>query len=460
MLQDFYRKIIFGETINSIFIALTKPLALLNAFIIIGILSLHDYGLYTLVLSFQALVSGFSVNFMDNLVLNEMNVAYGEKNQQRGEKIFREFVRIKIGIGLALTMAIFFGASLVGNYLGSEVHAWVKIISFLFIIDNIKSLLLIFFQYRTKFFFASVYSFVYEALKIILIGSVFLLKGDVEVVSILMITVITHVLILPVFLLLLIGKGWKKTQAEQEERTSLVKGDLFQLAKNYGGWALARYYLLNFYQNMRPWLIKFYLGTEAVALFSVALSFLGSLKSLVSFNALRVFLPRALNNEERMQGIMFRGSRYITYLYGVLFLFGMGAVPAVVFTFFPKYASSLPYFYIMAFSMLFYGMTAIVSQILYSLRRQKDLFSISLICLVCTILLTALIVPIMGLYGFAFEFFITQVLTLLLSYTYLLRYKPNLRPSLRQLFCFDAYDRELWMAGWRAFKGKLKRISI
>ncbi len=455
MINEFYKKLIMGEAVNSFFITATKPLTLINSFVIIGLLSLHEFGVYRLVLSFQSMISGFSINFLDSLVLNEMNVSHGEGRTSRSRYIFKEYAWLKLIVGTVLTLSIFFLADVIGSYYDGAIAVWIRIISFLFLIENIKSLVIIFLQYRLNFFLSSLYSFAYEAIKLILIFCLYTYH-TLNIFEVLLLTVFTHLLIIPFMLPYVIREYTQENRVHgiHPEKESL----LLDLLKKCGSWTVSRYYLLNFSQNVRPWIINGFLGTEAVAVFSVALSFLGSLKSLISFNSLKVYLPRELGSEERMSGIVNRGGRYLTYIYGCIFFVGLVAVPLAVHLFFPKYNLSLPYFYIISLSMFFFGISTIIGQILYSLRRQRELFFSALAGLVSTTLFSVFLIPFFHLYGVAWEFFLTQLIVFFVSYIFLLKYKPDLRITMRGLTCFDEYDRALFSRGMEFLKMKLKHL--
>lgn len=457
MVSEFAKNLVKGEAVNSSFVLLTTPLSLINSLIVIRFLSLHDYGVYNLVLSFYAIIAGFSFTFMDNLVLNEMNVYYGQRHATKAKKAYREYVIFKLIVCAILAVAIFFGSDLIGQRYGQDSGTWIRIVSFLFIAEGIKALFILLLQYRLNFFLSSSYTFIFELVKLLLILFVHRYRG-LGVSEVLSIMVACHALILP-FLLPAVIKGY--FQKEGDEPTDTHQGSvLWTIAKRYGPWAIARHYFLNFSQNIRPWLINHYLGTEAVAIFSVASSFFDSLKSLVSFNSLKVFLPRELDNHERMMSIVTRGGRYITYAYFVIMLSGSLGVYLLVTFFFPKYTPSLHYFAIIVFALLIYGLFIIVSQILYSLRRQKEIFLIPVIGFTSTVILTALFVPWIKLYGVALEFLLTQIITFLAAYAFLLRVRPELRISWRTVFIPNSQDKALLRRGWDIIKAKSSLILL
>ena len=173
-------------------------------------------------------------------------------------------------VGTILTLCVFFLADVIGSYYDGAIAVWIRIISFLFLIENIKSLLIIFLQYKLNFFLSSFYSFAYEAVKLVLIFFLYTYH-TLNIFEVLLLTVFTHLLIIP-FILPSVVRGYaqeNKANDVYSEKESL----LLDLLKKCGSWTISRYYLLNFSQNVRPWIINGFLGTEAVAIFSVALSF-------------------------------------------------------------------------------------------------------------------------------------------------------------------------------------------
>lgn len=460
MIHEFYKRLAMGEVVNSLFIVATKPLTLINSLVVIGLLSLHDFGVYRLVMSFQALISGFSINFLDNLVLNEMNVHHGENRAFKAKRIFAEYVVLKVIIGAILTVGVFFLADFIGGYYDSMegIGSWIRIISFLFLIENIHSLAVTFLQYRLNFFLSSFYLFAYEGVKLIFILALYFF-GNFGISEVLILTVFSHLIVFPFVLIPSFRGYFEKSTGDSKSVSSGFGSPFVALIRQCGFWTVARYYLLNFSQNIRPWVVKWLLGTEAVAIFSVALSFLGSLKSFISFNSLKVYLPRESGKRDRMREIVLRGGRYLTYVFFALFVFGIIAVPIVTTIFFPKYWSSMPLFFIMAASMVFFGVYTISGQILYSLRRQKDLFFVAIASAVSMSIFSIILIPVFGLYGVALEFFLTQFVALAASQFFLFRYNSELKFQWKTMFMFDEYDRDLLQKGIKFFRVKVLRMS-
>lgn len=457
MINEFAKKIIASESVISFFNLATKPIAIANSFVIVGFLSIGDFGIYKLVLSFYALISGFSIDFLDNLILNEMSIFHGEKKDKKSRKIFKEYFFFKIFFGFLLTGGVFLFSNIISRHYGAEVSSWIKIISFLFIFDNVKSLLNIFFQFKLKFFISSSYLFFSEVVKILLILLIVKTIG-LGISQLLFINVFTSFIMLIFLFIIFLRERNKDNNILSEDEKDYEEILLPGVMKIYGKWAFARHYILNFSQNIRPWIINYFLGTEAVAIFSIAYDFSGNLKSLVSLDSLKTIIPRELGDKEKTKNLFIRGSKYMTYLYIVFFFVGMTAVTILIKIFLSKYNQALPYFYIISSTMFIYGIYTLTGRILYSLRKQKELFLLPLINIISIVVFSILLIPIFGLYGASMEFVITQVAALVVSYLILIKYKPELKIKIEDILFLDNYDKEIFRSGYLIVKDKMKKF--
>lgn len=438
MTEKIAGKIFKGEAINSFFILLTKPVILTTSLLVAGFFSLYEYGTYKLLMSFYALISGFSVNFLDNLILNEMNIFHGNQEEDKSKKIFREYFFLKVGVGFFLLVSVFLLSEGIARYYSGDIGQWVKIVTFLFLIENLKNVILIFFQYKLKFFLSSLYVFSLELIKLLLIigAHFFFVFGIRELLWIIVIANLSVVLLSFPFLLV----GIKKNSGND---TCFIRESLLlKTIVLHGKWVIIRSYFINFVQNIRPWLIKYFLGVEAVALFSIAVDFVDNLKSIISFNSIKVFLPRKMNDPESMRKIYVKGSKYITYIFVLLGIVGIIAIPIIIKIFIPKYIDSLPYFFIMILSLLFFGVSTMANKVLYSLRKQKELLYLSFWNAFFIVVFNMIFVPILGLglWGFSLEFLINQVCIAVLSYIFVVRFRPELKFSYKDFF-LDKNDR-------------------
>lgn len=454
--DNFMGIVVKGEVINSLFIIITKPFILINSLLIASFLSLNDYGIYKLIMASYLLISGFSANFLDNLILNEMNIFHGNQEESKARKIFKEYSLAKLLVGAILCVLVYYLSGFIGWRYTSDISKWIEIIAFLFLVENIKNVILIYFQYKLKFFISSFFVFSIEAIKLIsvLICYFFFSFG---------ITSLIFIIVLSNFLMLLLSlplffrnlRDDNVFSGGNQVKKSLLLETLFY----YGKWVVIRSYFISFTQNIRPWVIKLMIGTEAVAIFSIAADFADNIKSVVSLNAVKIFLPRKLNDKENLRKMYALTCKYVTYFFIVASILGILFIPLLIKYFIPKYISSVPYFYIVIFSSLFFGIASVSNKMLYTLRKQKELTLITSINAIFIVVFNIIFTPFFGLYGVSLELLMNQILLCLISHWMVTKYMPNLKFFLDD-FYINHNDKILLRKGLAYAKENIKKILV
>jgi O-antigen/teichoic acid export membrane protein len=106
--------------------------------------------------------------------------------------------------------------------------------------------------------------------------------------------------------------------------------------------------------------------------------------------------------------------------------------------------------------MFIYGISTITGRILYSLRKQRELFLLPLVNIISIIVFSAILIPAFGLYGVSVEFVMTQFIAFVVSYLILVKHKPELKIKTKEILLLDEYDRIAIMRGYFFIKNKVK----
>ena len=81
------------------------------------------------------------------------------------------------------------------------------------------------------------------------------------------------------------------------------------LLKKYGQWVIIRYGFSRVTKNVMPWLVKFFINTEAVAFYSLALNAVAFLESFMPLAGLSSILGLKADNRNEM-AFIFKRSYY------------------------------------------------------------------------------------------------------------------------------------------------------
>jgi O-antigen/teichoic acid export membrane protein len=440
--QSFIKQLITGEFIFSFFRVASKPIAFGSTLIVVSSLSLADYGIYKLAFSvFQFFVT-FSCEFLNDLLLNEIKVYQAEKNFSYIKKLLKEYFIFRLLMSFVLTALFLIFTYYVGRVAFGGDYLWVKLIAALFLIQSLKAVLTLLLKYYQSFKFVASNIFIYEFSRFSLIAISFLLFGYKTLTMLVGILVLTEIITLVVLLFGAI-RAWRKNKLPGSTAT-LKEISLWILLRRHGKWAALRQVISAVNVNIRPWLVNFFAGAEGVAFYSFALTLLNNFRSIISFSAIAVLMPKEINLKERLVKIYFYGSRYLSVLYSVIFLASIFIVPIVINYFFPKYHDSIILYLIMSPSLIVLGFIVLANRVLYIYKKQKILVLIDLFGFIGSTFVLIPSLALFGTLGAALGFMFSQGLYLFLSLKFLYKEEGDFAYRFADYFKINDYDKRMW----------------
>lgn len=439
---SFSKKFVEGELSSGFWNLLMYAITTLNSALIIYYLSVYEYGAYQLILAIIATASSFTIGFFDNLVSVDLTRYLSRGELPFAKKLFREHAALKIILGIVVSLALIAGADLIAVHYGKDIGYLLRIIGFLVVLGVGQSVMRIFFD-SNLYFRAMKNSFIGELAKLFILVFFFLTQG--LGITQLLLAVAGGQLVSFIFSF---SHFWKLYSAKFKGVIAAESGLIKALIKSQGVWLVFRYFLSKISANLRPWVIKFLVSTEAVGLFSFARNIISIVMRLMPLGTFGVLLPRELDNEQRLRYIFVRGVKYSLYLglivAPLLFFF----FPVLVDLFLPKYSSAMPLLRIFAPILIFYSLYKIFRMTLLALKEHKSLLIRSLDESILTPIFLFILIPIFGIAGAALEWTITYGITTLFFYVYLARQHPHFKIKIRDLL-IDKYDLGLLKRFWR-----------
>lgn len=411
-----------------------KVLSFLNSLLVIYFLSVYDFGIYKLVLAFVGFAQIFLFSGFDGVIFNDIARTRGANDFKTADRIFLEYLFLKIFLSLLLFFIFFIGA----DFYYPSASNLIKSASIFIVLYALGDITEVFFKSTADF--ASLFKFppLQEFLK-----SIFLIVGamtfTLTVTAVIWIGVFAYIIAVLPFLARIIKSLYKQNTFSLKEL--LRFSELFAILKNHGKWGAATNIFSNLVTNIRPWLINFFVGTEGVGIYSVALGFVNNLASFMGLQKiLSILAPREWLNQKRMEAIYYRGTKYATIAGLFIAILGGITVTIIIQVFYPKYLVSLPLFYIMVLSLILLGASDSANGILTIAREQKFLFGQAVLKSVLTITLNAVLLPLTGLYGAAFEYPLTILFLTALKYRKVKQINKELSLNFRKILTWDRYD--------------------
>ncbi len=432
---SFLKTYLKGEAAFGLWGMVSKGIAGINALLIITNLDIYRYGLYVLIFSFYYIITGFFVRPLSEVVFNDIIRFHKENKLPEAKKLLLENFILRLGVAFIIFLGVFFGANLITRFYGEDLALLFRIISFVFIADAITSTLRVLIQINLRFALLAIRQMLYNGVKFLLLVS-FLFFSSLNITEALLAHVIAVFIMTFSFIPLYIRffRPWRQVESA---RHSVFLG----MVKTHGKWAFLSQPLMALGNNARPWLIKFFISTEAVALYSVAESLFGAVKSLLPMSTLDTLIPREMSDRARRGALLLRGAKYFFIAGVALAGAGLLMIPLAVYLALPKYESSIPLFLILLIALPFISLRAWAVQFVIALRRQRFIFSSNVLKAALAIISPITLLYLFGIWGMALERILTALIIGTVYYWYLFRFEID-HPNWRALISFTSDDRK------------------
>lgn len=434
---QFSKKVLWGEALIQFWNVAVKGLGLVNSFFILTALSVYQFGLYQLILSALVIADNISAGIFDDVVVNDTARGLAEGKKAEAKRLFSEFAAFEIGIGILLTAVLFFGSNLIAAKYGADIGMFVKIASFIIVFEACKATQDLFFTATVSLAGFSVQA-AQELVKLAFLVF-FLSRGTVGIREVMIATVGASLVSLAYSSYFFIRAYTKSFAGVVAARG----GKLIAVFRTYGIGVFLRYGASRITKNIRPWIIRFFINTEAVAFYTLAVNLITLAQSVFPITMVGRFLPWTARDRERLTYLFSRSIKYAWWGGVFAALIGYLVVPELVIFIFPKYAPAMPLFLALLPILPLYGVYKMHKSLLLVLREQKILTARLVSELFLVSGLDALLLPIMGVVGVGVEYTLTYAWRVTLFHTQLRRAHPELKIKLRSLFRFDREDRIL-----------------
>jgi len=420
----------FWNTAGSV---LSKATTFLTVFIVLHSLTVYEYGVFQLTLTIFSVGGLFILSNLSDVVIADVGI---EKDQrpQIARGILVGFFSAQMALSVIVWGAVFFmGPFFANQFFSPETVPFVRAVSFFFLLAPARALFTIFFTVYLRFFELTLFGFLEEVFRLVLvfIGLVLLDGGVITLLFAYVLAQACSVFaMLPVFI---------RAFRAISQRTEKVS--IFGIIARHGKWALAVSYISNLNKSLRVWMIKLFLGTEVVGLYSVALSLYGHVKSLFPLGTVvSPMIPQQLHDPERLYHLLNKSLKYLTVGFAALGLVALIAFPPIIVYLFPHYAPSMALYRLLLPALLFVGLSSLVTPVFYALKEQRSLFFSYIFRILLTLILLPAFVKLFGFYGLGIEFVITTAAFAFERYIVLQKKLPRFMLSLRDFVVFDPYD--------------------
>lgn len=428
-----------GVTWNTLAIVGTKSITFATLFIILSRLSLFEYGLTELVLASISVVSLLTLPALIPVAIADIGVEISNRNYARVKGLFLSFSKLHMLLALVACVfasgAAYFGFMVFGT---DSVKIFMLAIALVFL-GSLRNIYTALMQAHLAFRAQSVFTVLEEVAKLAAL-LVFVWQLSWGAYGLIAAIVLSKVAVLTLYAphMRTLYRRWGSVAPEKRSMLSFITPHARWSVLNNGAGSLV--------QNVRPWLIKTFLGTEAVALFAVAWGLVLQVMSFVPLSTvISPILPQSMGEPHNFKMLLEKGIRY-QLIGNVLAGIGAAAVfPVIVYVLFPAYIPSIPLFWWLLVLLVPIAFDSFFASAFLALKAQKNMFIATTLKLVLTLVLLPLGALVgsffgQGLYGLAAGFMLVQVFYVAERYRQLAHLVLGFKIAPRDFVTFDEYD--------------------
>jgi O-antigen/teichoic acid export membrane protein len=444
-----------GVAWNSAAALIGKGIMFANVLIILTFVTVYEYGFSELVMSVVSMIGVVLLPGLTTAVVADMSVERGRKDYASLNTLFFQQFFLNLTLGICAWGVLFFLSTPVAELAGNPYAAqFLKIISFVFLIAPFRINSTTLATVMLRFFDQSFYSVIEEACKLVmlLICVAWLAMGIRGLMYAIVFSQLAGVI-------LFIPRTYSAYRIFSEF-PGHGRMQFWNLLRAHRKWSIGTSYLGSVIQNVRIWIIKLLVGTEAVGLFAFAYGLFSQIASVVPFlTVITSVIPRYIDNRVQTARIV-RAAVKFQFLISLLLLLGSYAFGYLfVSIFFSKYVTAIPLLYVILLS-LFASMTmGIFTPVFVALKDQRSLLASTLFKAAVMVVVLPIAVIMFGIIGIGVEIVITTCINSFERYFRLRRILPEFSLSFHDLFKSDKYEREATQTLINIIRARLPRFG-
>lgn len=416
-----------------------KIVGFVNLFLIFSYLTIYEYGVTELTLSIVSLFSLFLLPGLSSIVAADLGVERAKKNYSGMRVIFREFFSVTVSLGILAWGILFFGSSIVAHLTGNDlIDRLFKIASFLLITSPLRTASSVLATAAVRFADQSFFPVVEEIAKGVLLAISFLVFGlttDGLLISAVGAQLIAIILFAP-----------RSISVYREFHTAPLTNErpLWNIIGEHRKWGIVAAYIGTAQTSIRLFVLKFFLGTEAVGIYAFATGLFGQLAGLLPLGpVVGPLFPRYIDKPVEFARLLRASIRLQLAFALVLIGGGIILAPLFVTTFFPQYSSAIMIFVLMLPALLPQSAIGIYTPVFRALKEQRTQLSSAVFKFVVDVLVLPPLVMMAGLPGAGVHSLVVAGASAVERSIRLRRLFPGLAFSLHDISHLDPLERKM-----------------
>jgi O-antigen/teichoic acid export membrane protein len=418
-------------------------------------LSLADYGAIVLALTVSGPMQFLSSFGLEGVVISDMARFRGEQQFSKVKSLLWSYTTVKLFCATALVVISWFLKPYLVQKFGIIVNEYYYILTIWAYLNLFYNIFDITLNAHEKFKILAVADVTEIACKSLFIG-IFWFLGIISIKWALLAYVFSKAIgTIIIFFGTLRATSYLKKIPLASER---VYRDM---VLHHGKWDVFSQTIIQQLDGaVRPWVVRWFIGVEGVALFSVARSVYNAIMGAVPVK--QIIFPlvaRNIADKEKNVLIAQKATKYSFLIYFAISIAAFFLISPFINIFFPKYISSILLFRILLLRLLVTAAGYGQSAFFYAYREQRSLFAMGFIDILGLFTSLPLFLHIFGLPGVYLEKIFLLIIVYIVRETYLRRKLGIVTWRFKALIEYDQYDKDLikkLMGGIKSFLWKKK----
>ncbi|MFZ2555304.1 MAG: oligosaccharide flippase family protein [Minisyncoccia bacterium] len=433
------RTISEGFAWNAAATAVGKIVGFVNLFLIFSHLTIYEYGVTELTLSIVSLFGLFLLPGLSSIIAADLGVERAKKNFSGMRMIFREFFSVTVSLGVLAWAILFFGSSIVAHLTGNDlIDRLFNIASFLLITSPLRTASSVLATSAVRFADQSFFPVVEEIAKGVLLAIsffVFNMTTDGLLLSAVGAQIVAIILFAP-----------RSLSAYREFNMAplIHERPLWNIIGEHRKWGIVAAYIGTAQSSIRLFVLKLFLGTEAVGIYAFASGLFGQLAGLLPLGpVVGPLFPRYIDKPLEFARLLRASIRLQLVIALALVVGSIALAPIFVEVFFEQYSSAVLIFILMVPALLPQSAIAIYTPVFRALKEQRTQLSSAVFKFIIDVLVLPPLVIIAGLPGAGMHSLIVAGASAIERSIRLRRLFPELSFSRNDIFHLDPLERKM-----------------
>lgn len=435
---------------------LIKVVGIIYIVLVLAHLSVYEYGLVELLISIPPLLGILSFPGLEQVLVADIGRERSRGGSTAMKYLLESYMVLRLPLAILAWALIFFSAGYLEQFYNQAIADMVRVLSFTFLLSPLRSMYMLTFSVSLAYQYTSLFRACEEVGKLIVVAVCLLLldmSATAVIIGYVSADVIGLVCLFVPFLRMRhevfgpfrITGGWK---------------DPLYTLRHHGKWSVFGTYLNIFGQNIRPWLIKFFLGTNAVGIYAVAFGMFQNTMSLMPVSqVVSPLIPQYIDKKNRLYRLLDSSIKYHLFSSVIAGLVMIVAMPILIHYFFPHYSDSYLLFVAILATAIPFALSSVFQAVFTALKAQRNLFNASVLRLISVVTVLPIALLVFGLYGIAVEIFVTTALYSYNRYRKLHDLLPEYQFNFKGFITITETDRDLYRVVCRKINWVIKLLG-